>query len=437
MTASHVAFYEAGARLSVEHADACRMLIPQQMDLELFRNNCDHRDKRWVDVFAYGKFPEEDPDKQVIMQSWFARHEAAWNPKAPPAVQAFGLDIAYSSGGDSTCLAAGGQSGVNRLHLWQEPDAMKTIDRVIYLAKEYHGIDLQKGAVPVSVDADGAGYVVANRLVELGVYVNYYHGNARAEVSPESYGNARAENYALLGRRLRPDDLWRDEPWAMPFDQMLREELCAPEKVYQGNDNLRFFITPKNRNPQKENVVSVKEKIHRSPDRGDAVVYLFHAVRILHSLNAWFQQAQRPLTMYPCADDLLARQENSRVHKRSDKGKPDPAEPVPPEILAHLREQYGKFIDKDATTDPEKIPDWRKEYLTDAAANAAAKLRAEKAEIAEKEKAAGPAANEGDKGGEGSEGDISMPQAAPVYLPPAIPLPPEPPSWLDSIRWSD
>lgn len=373
-TPSQGIFYEAGRRLSPEHAEAAKTLIPQQMDLELFRNNCNHRDPRWVDVFAYGLFPKEDPDKQVILQGWFARHEAAYRPDAPPRVEAFGFDIAYSSDGDESCLAAGGSDGLTKLFLWREPDAMKTIDNALRIAKENYGIDLRKCQHPVCVDCDGAGYIVANRMRELGVYVIEYHGSARAEVAPESYGNMRAEGYALLGRRLSPDDLWNDKPWAMPTDDLLREELCAPEKMYQGNDNLRYFITPKSRNPDKENVVCVREKIHRSPDRGDAVVYLWHAIRALHDFNEWLRQTQRRLVVYPAPVDRLP---------------PDPAEykagedakaalPGDDPLTAGLRAQYGDLLQQTEKKDPpDWVPIYRNEAIEEQERNRQAKLAAE------------------------------------------------------------
>ncbi len=362
-------FYEAGRRLSADHAEAARTLIPQQMDLELFRNNCNHRDPRWVDVFAYGLFPKEDPDKQVILQGWFARHEAAYNPAAPPRVEAFGLDIAYSTDGDETCLAAGGSEGLTATHLWREPDAMKTIAKVLAISREHYGIDLQKCLHPVCVDCDGAGYIVANRLRELGVFVIEYHGSARAEVAPESYANQRAEGYALLGRRLSPDDLWNDKPWAMLADDLLREELCAPEKMYQGNDNLRYFITPKNRNPDKENVICVREKLHRSPDRGDAVVYLWHAVRHLHDYNEWLRNSQRVLIAYPAPADRVP---------------PDPRDlaviPPPPAdipLTAALRDAYGNLLDKPEKQDaPDWAPIYRAEVTEQRDAERAARLAA-------------------------------------------------------------
>ncbi len=53
-------------------------------------------------------------------------------------------------------------------------------------------------------------------------------------------------------------------------------ELCAPERIYL-SDGVRFRITPKTRAGSHFEGETIKEKLGRSPDRADAVVYLHHA----------------------------------------------------------------------------------------------------------------------------------------------------------------
>ena len=78
--------------------------------------------------------------------------------------------------------------------------------------------------------------------------------------------------------RLDPDESWVAPPWALPPDSLLRQDLCAPEKIYD-SDGFRFRITPKKRQPgMPENQATLTEKLGRSPDRGDAVVYLHWGV---------------------------------------------------------------------------------------------------------------------------------------------------------------
>jgi hypothetical protein len=275
------------------------VLISNQIDLAQFRAITAKNDKREVDVFGYGKFPKEDPSKQVIMGSWLGRHFDAWKADAPPKVDCFGLDVARSLDGDSTCLAAGGATGLRALHLWQYNDTTYHTDRVIQIAREIYGIDLTAGQTPVCVDMDGLGAGVGDQLKLKRVWVIEFRGNARAQVDVRKYANLRTEGYALLGRRLDPDDRWASQPWAMPNDSGLAAELCAPEKVYW-QDALRFNISPKRKPPgvaEGGRTISVAEKLGRSPDKADGVVYLFCAVRLLHQMNEYFAAATAPLVV--------------------------------------------------------------------------------------------------------------------------------------------
>lgn len=279
-------------------------LISDQIDLAQFRAICSKQDRREVDVFAYGKFPKEDPSKQVIMGSWLPRHFAAWRADAPPKVDCFGLDVARSLDGDCTCFAAGGKDGVRDLHLWQYNDTTYHVNRVIQIARERYSIDLTLGQHPVTVDMDGLGAGVGDQLRQRHVWVIEFRGNGKADVDPRKHANMRTEGYALLGRRLDPDDRWAATPWAMPEDSGLAAELCAPEKMY-GNDFLRFGITPKRKPPgvgEGGRTVSVAEKLGRSPDKADAVVYLFCAVRLLHNMNEMFAKYEGPLVVAGPAD---------------------------------------------------------------------------------------------------------------------------------------
>jgi hypothetical protein len=91
----------------------------------------------------------------------------------------------------------------------------------------------------------------------------------------------------------------------------------------------------------------VQEKIGRSPDVGDAVVYLFHAVRVLHNLNAWFAQATRELVMYPSTESVQQRHEAARF---AEVPKVPESDENTPSILRRLREQHGHLLEKPADT---------------------------------------------------------------------------------------
>jgi hypothetical protein len=353
--------YSAGDRIPDPVHARAKPLIQNQIDLNQFRTICSKSDQRLVGVFAYGKFPTEDPEKQVILRSWLDLHIAA-HKAAPPAVECFGFDIARSLAGDRTCLAAGGKEGCRALHHWQKNNIHEICMEALSLVREKYGIDLRAGRTPVVVDCDGLGVSAAEVLAPMGVWIIEFRGNSTSEVDPRTYGNLRAEAYATLGRRLNPDDRWRGNPWALPDDPMLCEELCAPEKLY-GADALRFNITPKNKPPGRENIVCIKDKLGRSPDSADAVAYLFHGVRVLHNLNEWFMHATRELVVWPLPPSAAPPAESI--------AKPQPNDPP---ILTMLREQYGHLVESEK---PLTMPDWAQKYKREAREKAAAAKAAE------------------------------------------------------------
>jgi len=297
--------YQSTEELSQEHAVRTRQLIPGQMDLALFRENCQHSDQRIVDTFAHGKFPTEDPQKQVILASHLQRHVDAWHEAI--GVQAFGLDVARSKSGNETMLAAGGPDGLSKLHPWKRDDVIFHAEETVRIAGHEYGVDLRAGRNPVCVDTDGLGGGTADTLKRLGVWTIEFHGGAPSQVAPRQYGNWRTEAYATLGRRLNPDDQWGQSTWALPpGDTALYAELTAPEKVYPRGDALRFTLSPK-RKPQGSHqggnrILSVEEKLGRSPDRGDATAYLFVAVRTLMNMNELFAEFSGPM-VFGSGDD--------------------------------------------------------------------------------------------------------------------------------------
>jgi hypothetical protein len=114
---------------------------------------------------------------------------------------------------------------------------------------------------------------------------------------------------------------------------------------------------------------SVKQKLDgRSPDVADSTVYLFHAVREFHSLNAWFAQYSGPLVAYPAAvpkdDDGAAAAAtgaagsgngngnghagNGNGHQQNASGNNGGSRPATPdELLAWIHGRYGKYAGGD------------------------------------------------------------------------------------------
>jgi hypothetical protein len=263
-----------------------RMVIPSQITLKKFNDIMADPDPVHRRVYGLAEFPEQDHDRRLIQPSWLERHEAYWAEQSPDLanITAFGLDIAASQYGDNTVLAAGSQYGVHQLYerVWNEEagdnpaDTMQTVYWALQTAHERYEIDLRAGLVPVCVDADGVGKGVADRLHELGVRVIYFRGNALPN-DRKRYFNRRAEAYGELSLRLNPAGPFPAWPFGLPPLEKLREELKAPERIYT-NDGVKIKITPKhNRSAKSE--TTLQKILGRSPDRADAVVYLYAAVQ--------------------------------------------------------------------------------------------------------------------------------------------------------------
>lgn len=273
-----------------------RPIIPGQICYDDYLSLCADGDPRWVQVFAHGRFPEENPDTQLVLSGWLKRAYAGWQryertrrraqgSKAATRllrrlipVTAFGLDVAASSHGDKTVLTAGSNRGILAQHVAQYASTMDTIGWLLRVAQAEHGIDLRKGEVAVAVDVDGLGKGVGDRLREQGVRVIECRGND-APSDPKRFANRRAERYADMGDRLNPDGPKGTSVFWLPEDPDLGQELCAVEKVYQGSDGFRFAVTPKRKVPGSAHEgPTVQSKIGRSPDKGDSAVYCLEAI---------------------------------------------------------------------------------------------------------------------------------------------------------------
>lgn len=277
-------------------------LIPDQVDYGRHQILLAHHDPNQVAWAAHGKFPTEDVEKQVILNSWLKRHFDAYDSDAKPITKAFGLDIARSLDGDMTCLAAGSIYGLAYIHKWQFDDTTFHVSEVLRIAEETYGINLREGYHPVCVDMDGIGAGVGDMLKQQGVWVIEFRGNATSEADSRTYFNLRAEAYGLLARRLNPLDQWGQTSFPMWNSDMLAEELCAPERIYMA-DGLRWKITPKNRHAgMKEDEYTIHDKIGRSPDEGDSLAYLFHAARLQDDMDAFYRSAAAPLVVSPAPD---------------------------------------------------------------------------------------------------------------------------------------
>lgn len=268
--------FRARERIPQKYAKLIRPLIPAQVDYARYRDIMSSPDESARRIFGEGKFPKEDASLQVILGSWLPLHRDGWSDEI--VVTAFGLDVGASVDGDSTVLAAGGPRGLMPLQATKRADTMQTVGWVLDTVRREYGLDLANGAVPIAVDYGGGyGRGVGDRLREQGVMVITVHPNTRSKF-PQKYENMRAEIYGELGHRLNPEGPWGDRnPWGLPDDPLLFEELTAQEKL-PSSDGVKFALIPKQKPHPRYTGKTLEDILRRSPDRSDAVALLWRAV---------------------------------------------------------------------------------------------------------------------------------------------------------------
>lgn len=273
-------FYPEGKYIKDADYEQVRPLIPSQVDYARYLDIMAHPDESHRLVFGNGKFPKEDAELQVVLSSWLEAPKLAHRTDFP--VSAFGLDVAASTDGDATVLSAGGPEGCLELVEWKKADVMETVGKVLTYVAEHYSIDLKYGKVPIAVDYGGGyGRGVGDRLKEQGVRVIKIMPNQASRL-PSRYENVRAEIYGELGVRLNPQGPYgKEAPWGLPDDPLLFEELCAHEKI-MASDGIKFKLIPKTK-PYPKYEGKTVDRIGRSPDRSDALAYLWRAVMSLES----------------------------------------------------------------------------------------------------------------------------------------------------------
>ncbi len=301
-------YYTAGETITPEDFEKRKPIIPGQTCYDKWIGLCQHPDPVFVAVYAHGRFPGEDPEKQLIRRAWLtdcvgahrryqrlrerAKGRASWLRKLVDdifPIQAIGLDVAASLTGDETILTVGGDRGIREQVACQLPTAPDVADWVLRTCEDRWGIVLTRGGLPIAIDYDGGfGNAVGALLRRKGVRVIEIRGATPPDVNPDKYLNKRTEAWGELAARFDPDGQWKGVPFWIPDDRLLHEELLAPEKIYMRKDSILFRVTPKQKVPGVDDVTSIAEKIGRSPDRGDSAVYFFRALQVKGAdLSAW------------------------------------------------------------------------------------------------------------------------------------------------------
>jgi hypothetical protein len=279
--------FEYGERIPSDFYQDVKPIIPGQTAYDEYLALLNDPDPFVVKVFCKAEFPDEDPYTQLILASWLDRHCKYWGESVKAyrdgtgdiddllPVTVFGLDPASTLTGDATVLAAGGPKGIRCIYTRKFAKTSQVAAWAIEQIERDFGISLESGCFPISIDCDGLGRGVVDYMTDKGVAVIPIMGNSTPLYDIKKYGNRRTEIYSELAKRLSPDDLFADRPYAIPEDGLLKEELCVAEKEFIGNDGLRYRLTPKD-NRGNKNIRGIKQRIGRSPDRSDAVA-LCHA----------------------------------------------------------------------------------------------------------------------------------------------------------------
>jgi len=174
-----------------------------------------------------------------------------------------GVDIARY-GDDSTVVCIRRGLFVEPLISWKGISLMET-------AAEIAGLIDGRHPAAVFIDGIGIGAGVVDRLRDLGYFIQEVNVSQRAG-SASQYVNKRAEIYCNVKEWLKEGQL--------PQDKLLAEELAAIE--------YEFTATGKMMLVRKE---ETKEKLKRSPDRGDALAHTFFAAPI--AMPEYWEQGKR------------------------------------------------------------------------------------------------------------------------------------------------
>lgn len=167
---------------------------------------------------------------------------------------ALGVDVADSDAGDKAALALGKGEVLLSIEAFQCPDANQLGKTKVKEKILDYKIEPQR----VGVDGVGVGAGTINALKELGFKVANLKGGESPVNVPNDlhlFKNLRSQMWFQLREDLKHGRI------CLPEDEELFSDLCAP--TYKDND--KFIIV--------ESKDSIKKRLGRSPDKGDAVVY--------------------------------------------------------------------------------------------------------------------------------------------------------------------
>ncbi len=264
-------YFSEGKEIPQKWRAFCKPIIPGQNDYGWFIGLMSHPREFNRMVFGRARFPEQDPEKQVILGSWLERCTKCHSEhKDKLTVAALGIDVGYQE--DLPCMVSGCENGF--LEVLVPEERITKTERLLAWIQEVCGrrykINIFDGSIPLAVDMDGPGKGLVDILAAAGAWVIAIQSGSSSTIDTQRYLNLRAAMYGALGERLDPGGPEGHTPFALPYDPQLLDELQWPEKIPVGHDGLKHRLTPK---------TEIRKDKGRSPDRADAAVYCYHAIR--------------------------------------------------------------------------------------------------------------------------------------------------------------
>lgn len=235
-------------------------------------------ERRGIDSNEYrirvlGEFPLADSDTlisaELVEQAMQRAVETDWS-----VPEVWGVDVARFGTDQSVLIKRRGAVVRDPPLRWAGLDTMRVTGEIMH---QWHTTAIQNRPAVVVVDSIGIGAGVADRLRELKVPVQ--------DVNV-------AETPAAAGRYVRMrDELWQAAAdWlgtrtvALPYDEMLRDDLCSAKYGFTSDGRLRV-----------ESKLEMRSRGLRSPDSADAVCLTFTsgAVLAMASANSSWRGALR------------------------------------------------------------------------------------------------------------------------------------------------
>lgn len=213
-----------------------------------------------VRVRVLGEFPKAEPDGLIPLELVETAMMRDFKTDAG-AMLDIGADIARF-GDDETIIVSRIGAKVLGLYHYTKQDTMTTCGKILSAAKgamrEY-----QKPHATIHIDDDGVGGGVTDRLREviseqgLNISVVPCHNGGRA-LDKEHYANWATEQWCGLKQRFVDGDI------SIPQDDELAAQLSTRKYTINSRDQIIL-----------EDKGTYKKRIHRSPDRADALVLAF------------------------------------------------------------------------------------------------------------------------------------------------------------------